>query len=265
MSTKANHKVDLYISSDYDWLSPHPYNRELQKAHVEHIAADMTKHGYRREHPILVNKKAFSTPTIIGGHHRHEAAKKTNTPFFYQLTDETEPQKDKTLAWTPKNYINTFALQNKPEYAFLKKWLESTKMSVSIMIRCLSGSFHERRNEIFSGDFKLSSRDREMLEQAKDIFAEVFEILGLKQSGNSHFIMAIIGLVHAGLYDRVKFHRQFNLPSVADIYIRARIRSVPDAIKKIEEMINFRQSTRINLAFQYNEYLRKVARENLAK
>jgi hypothetical protein len=70
-----------------------------------------------------------------------------------------------------------------------------------------------------------------MLELATDVFSEVFQILNIKMAGNNNLILAIISLMHANLYDRVKFHKQFNLPTVRDMYLRARIRNQIEAMK----------------------------------
>lgn len=256
--------VENYQTKDYDLFVSHPYNRSLVKSHVGYLVEEMKLHGFKAEFPILVNESI--TPgklTIVCGHHRFEAAKSLGISMFVQSTDATEPQVDRTLSWKAKDYLESYAKQGKAEYEILLQWLKDTMLPNSYIPRVLAGDYKYRREEVMSGRLKLLKSDIELLEATKQVFPEVFSILGVKVDGASNFIIAIIQLIRAGLYEKERFHKQFKLGSVQQILLRAQLNSVEHAIRKIEEMMNFRATEREPLYFKYSTYIRNQRKANL--
>lgn len=135
----------IYQSRDYNKFSFIAGNRPVNENHILEVANSIKQHGYIKSQSILVTKDNF----IIDGQHRFHACKESDLPVYFRIVDKNHDDKDlldlirglqnTQRRWTVIDAVDSFALQENPDYSKIKTWHERYNISYSVLVKCFTG------------------------------------------------------------------------------------------------------------------------------
>lgn len=175
-------------TKNYDLFTLIKGNRVIQKGLVERLKKSITKIGYIKARPILVNKKM----EILDGQNRFVACKELKLPIIYSIHDNcasddtiiAELNKNQ-LVWRLSDYIHHFSEKNIPCYVEVKKFEEKYHFGISNAITICLVKADGRSGEVRTGKNFPINKNKEKI---ADFLIECNDLFF---SNNTHFCRAV--------------------------------------------------------------------------
>lgn len=137
-------KVMVYETDDLSIFKLFPFNRDIDKKHVNLLADNMKKHGFIGVAQIvLIKQKGKSVYYIADGQHRIAAARQLGIPVRFELTEISGNREvanfiaslnTSSKAWGTKNFLKVWVKNNIPEYVKLNKVQENTGFQITPLL-----------------------------------------------------------------------------------------------------------------------------------
>ena len=148
----------VYVTTDYTKFRKLEVNRGLIKKRLERLIKSFSIGEILN--PIVVNKRF----EIIDGQGRFEAKKFLRRPIYYIIDadagiEECRRMNEYNTPWSARDYIESYAAEGNVNYINLLNTLNETKFPVSRVLRMISKSGAEARNEKISEGRLLFSLD----------------------------------------------------------------------------------------------------------
>lgn len=247
-------EIITYITDEYSLFKKLGGNRSINLKNVNAIIKNITENGYKPT--ILIVNEKFE---IIDGQHRLEAFKKLNLPVEYQIRNGLTIKDAIALnvankKWDLKDYIESYVSLGYEEYIKLKQLLD-TYPTLSTTVICSIACSEENlcggtmTRAITNGTFKMVDNLYDMTNKLE--FLSKFKELKISIRGRGYLVdIAITNLYSKHLIDEERMLSQLEkygsqlLNSVVD---------VKDAVEKLEEIYNYRKSTKVRFLSNYME------------
>jgi len=174
--------VKVYVTTDYSIFKDLQGNRIISKKHVAEIVGSIEKKDLLRAEPAVVNKDLM----IIDGQHRLRAAAFKKKPFYYIIEpdlalEDVQLLNAFTSKWVLRDYVESYILLGKEQYAKLKDFSTMYKVSLPISVMLLIGSDKFGRSALETvkdGNFKITA-----YEDAVDIADKLWDLRSYLEQG----------------------------------------------------------------------------------
>lgn len=246
--------IQILESSNYEMFKPHGEQQKMAAPHVKRIKVSMTRNGFIKAKPIHCYRDGKFL-RIIDGHHRLRAAQELGIPVYYVIGGEEDRDliADENWAvrkWTSEAFVGMYVSRGVKDYITLAKYI-SCGLDLKFASALLSGESTASGN------------------QAEAIRRGGFKV---KTTKNADRIISIIE--RAGEFNEIAKSQQFvaclcvlvNLDWFSETILIKKIKDNPRCLVRsgsreqmmdqIEEIYNFKQRDKINLAFLAKEWLR---------
>lgn len=155
----------LYYTKDYS-IFQFDFNRNISQFHVDLIASSPDLEESLRFHPCVVNENNL----IIDGQHRIKAAEKMGVGVYYFIkhgatVDDIKECNIKQRSWTPKDFIDFYAKQEKKTYLIIKDLVEKNGLPLFLVTKICqifgsSGRRFDFSKQIKNGELTLKNVDK---------------------------------------------------------------------------------------------------------
>lgn len=165
-------------TSDYDQFKYLEANRQINKAHVQHLIHSFEENPeMAMARPVLVNQNF----EIIDGQHRFQALKTLGMPVYYTMVKNMNVGTAQMLnalqkGWTVMDYARSYAMSGNSQYQQFLEYHEAYPLPVTVLMYFLAGHRQDRVNAVFRrGDFKVS-KDKKHINMQLERMAEFGEL-----------------------------------------------------------------------------------------
>lgn len=248
-SVEGDTPLTYYASTDYDKFSLIYFNRPIEEEKVHKL-----QKAIREGKNYLINFPANVTPegVITDGQHRHAAARREQVPFYYIVTDHFE-MNDAILAntitsnWTSKEYMESFAARDFPEYVKIKNfYLENPWIKISTLPKLCSSKGYGKLN--FNNGHYVADR----MKYAGEVVAMVNgfrRFIGDKQANYNPFVQTVMNLALNPNYHHKRMMEKMEQRGS----LFRRCATVPQYLEVLTEIYNYRVSAenRVSLTEDY--------------
>ena len=238
-------KPTLLKTTNYNLFTYSPINRPLSD--TRKLTATMKIEGFQPAHPIQVESHGGAL-VIIDGQHRFEVAKSLGLPVYYVIC---EPMKisisDLNRAqrcWTLTDHVSSYATQGNPHYIFLLDFAKRSGIAIRAAASMMNGEMSNSNNvcaKIATGYFKVKTK--EMAELIALIASETGK--HVTWSRHQGYLGALCRCLLVPAFNAGDYVTRINRhPELLDFK-----HCKSDFLQMIEEIVNYRTSKKIPLAF----------------
>jgi hypothetical protein len=233
--------TQVHTTTDYNRFKSVGGNRNKNQLHLMRLRKSMESNYLFTV--ILVNENY----EIIDGQHRFEIIKELNLPLHYVICPsyglkEVHILNQNAKTWNSTDYISGFCQLGLQEYITFDKFMTKHELPFQIALLLLSGGDSGRYFEQFkSGNFKIL--DLDFAEKT----VEKLHLIGKYYEGYKRrwFVFAIIRLLQKENFEFTELLAKLKIqPTVLQDCT-----SVAQYIALIEEIYNYRRSSKVNLRF----------------
>lgn len=254
----------LNQSSNYEDFISNADQQPLSVVHVKRLMASMTDYGFLPSKPIQCYYDAKAKKfVVIDGHHRLDAAKTLGIPFFYVVepaahNDCIGVENFLVRKWSSMSFARMYAGKGIQDYQILLEYVEKG-VPVDYAAALLSGQAARSgnaTNKIRSGSFEVKSTENidvicGLIDQVKKVAPEISKKV---------YIEAVSLLLWVEDFDvQVLINKILVNPSMLQ-----KCANRKQALEMLEDVYNYRNQNRKNLAFMAEELTRQ-RKENFGK
>lgn len=196
----------IQFRKDYEMFSFLQGNRPLNHNKIQKIVSDIEAGFNLLPYcPVIVFEKDFKL-FIVDGQHRFEAAKLTESPVFYVVSEELNlfqiaTMNSKQEKWSEKDFLNCYIELGISDYSQLKDLIQKYHFSLAVVAELLMNGVYTKGKEIIdvfrSGNFKVNH-----LETAEASLSLITDIFGrYKFFNDRNLMLAVQQLKSKGLCD----------------------------------------------------------------
>lgn len=226
----------VYVTTDYTKFRKLEVNRGLIKKRLERLIKSFSIGEILN--PIVVNKRF----EIIDGQGRFEAKKFLRRPIYYIIDadagiEECRRMNEYNTPWSARDYIESYAAEGNVNYINLLNTLNETKFPVSRVLRMISKSGAEARNEkISEGRLLFSLDDAGKAIQISKLCDDVLTALDFEKRPSEAFYTAMAVITKNPKYNHDRFVN--NCKSNRNRYCQ--MTGLEDQLKEFSRIYNYR-------------------------
>jgi len=258
---KTAHPSALMSSKEYEKFHPNPLQQEYKPHHVQRLTNSIIQFGYLKSQPISV----YPHPSKAGhyiintGHHRFDGAKAAGQAFWYIVEHKWTPEEliregVQHRTWSIKCCAAVWVDAGLPDYLVLMGYVQKG-LPINFAGSLLRGECASSGNAgpaIAAGTFKVKTTE------TADAVLSVLEELGesVPEVKSRVFMSALSALLFTPVFDLARLMSRLRAnPSALE-----KRSTRDDMLRQLEEIYNFKQRDKVNIAFQAQETLhnRKV-------
>lgn len=241
-----NTEVRVKITDEYNIFTFADGNRAVNPAQVKKLIKSIENIGLIPT-PIIVNEKL----QILDGQHRVEACRQLKMPVYYIVVPgagmkEATAMNANNKNWLAQDYLNFYASEGVADYVFLKRMVDKSSISLSVIIRVFGGS---STKEFMEGKFRVNSefgKAQEKLEWMDEFVSDINRLRGRRQS-----MYYTLGWIKDNVaFDDARLKRVVHDMSYEDIGVADLI----DGLRLIEERYNKNLQKKNKVYFEH-EYM----------
>ncbi len=241
-------------TANYGQFELHTVNRNVER--TKYLERSMRTHGWIDAYPMYVIRNGNNKFDIIDGHHRFEVAKSLKLPVKFVVCRQGpnihETQRS-TRVWSISDYLTSYVRAGFPVYAAVKDYHEKTGIPLNCCIGLLAGQLAHsgKKGDVFkSGAYSLG--DRTCADIVGDIVIHCRKH-GIDWAANHLFVQALSRVAIAAGFDPGTLKKKIkNYP-----FMLQKKANVEAYLTLIEEVYNWRSTTKIPLRFLADEAARK--------
>jgi len=176
-------------TTNYEKFKFFSCNRKINQKHLNSLIKDEDFPKSFECHPIIIDKDF----NIIDGQHRFLAAKERKIPIYYILdknatVDTIANLNNKQVRWFTDDFLHFYAMQNIPEYVFMKEICDKYKIKPYLILDLnKSYSNTSRLIDPFKTG-KLVLREKELLFEFCEIYFSKVNELKIIIKGKSRLL-----------------------------------------------------------------------------
>lgn len=246
--------MQILESFDYEMFKPHGEQQKMAAPHIKKIKISMMRNGFIKAKPIHCYQDGKSL-RIIDGHHRLRAAQELGIPVYYVVggLEDRDLIADENWAvrkWSNEAFVGMYVSRGLKDYIILAKYI-SRGLHLKFASSLLSGECTASGNQsesIRQGSFKVKTT------QSADAIISIIERAGQfnEIAKSQQFIACLCVLVNLDWFSETILIKK--IKDNPRCLIRSGSRE--QMMDQIEEIYNFKQRDKINLAFLAKEFLR---------
>lgn len=181
----------MQSTMDYGIFKKSPSNRDTDDRNIQRIQKSIQQKNLLHHRPILVNEKM----EVIDGQNRLEAAKRSNLPVFFEVSNDSTTEDIYLLninqkTWQAQDYVKYFCSLGKEEYIRLHYFMEEKKISLKMaMILLTSNRGAEPYYDLKQGLFQFPNEEEmQVVNQYLDQIAQITDFISLNTMGSKHYL-----------------------------------------------------------------------------
>ena len=251
-----------YQTKNYDLFHNNPDQRKYNPLKTARLVEDMRQDGFRESLCISTYKEKGKL-YINAGHHRLEAARILGLAVWYVVEAKWSPSalaREGTAAsnWTTRDICQMYAAHGNRDYADLLEYSKDG-MAPEMAAALLGGGpigGHGIKATLKNGSFRIRTRDHieEVLAITKTLAEKHTE------ANTLNFIRALSSFLRLDGFSSVRFVQAVNSQLKLD-----KCATSSQMMEQLEEMYNYKQRTRDNIAFRAKEAFKSLRLSNLIK
>ena len=226
----------MQSTNDYEQFKTITSNREVDKRHVNKLAAAIRKKNLLNINPILCNKNL----EVIDGQHRLEAARMLGLPIFFLVDDGISKADIATINshaknWTVMDYVNYYTIEKKQGFDKLSAFLsENPLIPPSTALMMLSADGKKNASDLKEGlvdtsNYSFAVKVANILKEYRNVIEHAYE---------RNFVLAVVEMANHPEYDHE------NMRSKLEYQSRSLVRCISKKqyVDLLEEIYNYKSS-----------------------
>jgi hypothetical protein len=245
--------TELRLTTDYNLFTFDVANRPT--GDLRKLVASMKQYGFLPSHPLHVVDRD-SKLVIIDGQNRFEAARFLSLPVYYVICDDVDISiptiNNAQRAWKLEDYVSSFAKQGNSDYVILLAFSTEHNIGTRAAASILSGQYSDSGHickKIKNGAFRIKTRKQ------ADVVVMIADQTAKHVSWSRHqgYLNALSRCLLVNEFDVNTYLRNISRRP----YLLKTEHVGEDFLKMIENIMNYRASNKLPLAFLANEAARK--------
>lgn len=234
-------------TTNYDQFTFRDDNRDkgVDPHHLKKIIESIRSVNMLEFRPICVNKEM----EVIDGQHRLMAAKELGVEIYYQIKKDFKPEDiihmNIAKVWGYPDYLNYYVKQGNENYIKLKAFMDEHKINLKIALSLCEGSAKMMYDRFKIGQFIFNSDSSSVdIELIWETIERIKKFNGFSiYTSSTKFWKAMITLIRHGEFNEAQWFSNVD-KLVSRFGVRA---SHGDYLRMIQDIYNYRSSTKINL------------------